>query len=129
LILLFVWWRGLYRGRMVVFWILVIVYLTQGSICAVQVVQQSRNVTLNQTTFEALRHLWTHQRNPYRRGCVSNWEEVCGSWKFFLFWIFPIPIPRVQDGFGYEMLEGDECQALLATSSFLEPVWGTFGPQ
>jgi hypothetical protein len=129
LVMLFVWWRGLYKGRMIPFWIFVLVYLVQGSICAIQVVQQSLNVTANQTTFEVLRGLWKHQRNPYRKRCLSNWEEVCGSWKFFLFWLFPIPIPRVQDGFGYEKLEGNECQALLATSSFLEPVLGPFGPR
>jgi hypothetical protein len=95
----------------------------------VQVIQQATNVTVNQTTFEALRGLWVHQQNPYRKDCLSNWEEVCGSWKFCSFWPFPIPIPKVQDGFGYEKLEGDECQALLATSSFLEPVRGPFGPQ
>jgi hypothetical protein len=127
--MLYVWLRGLYKGRTIPFWIFVLVYLVQGSICAIQVVQQSLNVTANQTTFEVLRGLWKHQRNPYRKRCVSNWEEVCGSWKFFLFWLFPIPIPRVQDGFGYEKMEGDECQALLATSSFLEPVLGPFGPR
>jgi hypothetical protein len=37
----------------------------------------------------------------YYKDFVSNWEDVCGSRKFWWLWWLPVPLPAVVDGFGY----------------------------
>jgi hypothetical protein len=65
-------------------------------------------VSFNTTIVEQLKGRWSERKNPYRRGCVRNWEEVCGPAACAPLWCCPFPLPRVENGFGYHKLADDE---------------------
>lgn len=69
---------------------------------------QVRNVSQNVTTVEKLKGTWVGRTNRYRKSCVRNWEEVYGPRVFCPFWCCPFPIPKVEDGFGYEKIGEDD---------------------
>jgi hypothetical protein len=79
-----------------------------------QIIGLCRNVTV----IENIRDAWATRRNPYRRDCLTNYEEVCGARAWLPLWCCPIPLPRIQDGFGYDLAEGDEeRRAFLPTAT------------
>jgi hypothetical protein len=84
-----------------------------GVFTAVQAVSQTVNVSHNQTISELLTGVFARQPNTFNRGCVRNWEEVCGSRYYCPMWLCPCPIPRVEDGFGYEF-DRNSLQPFLA---------------
>jgi hypothetical protein len=85
-------------------------------IVALQSVNQIYSTSKNMTTVEAKFGKWANRPNPYDNGCMSNWEEVCGSRRFWFLWPFPIPIPKVQDGFGYPRCPDAEDTPFMASA-------------
>ena len=83
------------------FYILTLIPVGLGLINLTQAFNQSYNISRNQTIVEQLKGLWIGAPNPYRQSCLRNWEEVCGSRWCLPCWLLPIPIPKVEDGFGY----------------------------
>jgi hypothetical protein len=69
---------------------------------------QARNISLNATIIEHLKGKWATGRNPYRKDCIRNWEEVYGPRVCCPLWCCPFPIPRVEDGFGYDKGANDD---------------------
>ena len=53
----------------------------------------SRNITL-------LEFLKKSDVN-YNKGCIKNFEEVCGPIKYIMLWPLPIPLPLSTDGFSF----------------------------
>jgi hypothetical protein len=60
------------------------------------------------------------RRRPsnWDRGCMNNFEEVCGPRRFLPLWCVPVPLPRSIDGFGYgemkpESEESDQSDPIL----------------
>jgi hypothetical protein len=79
-----------------------------GFLAASQACAQLANISLNTTTSERLKGLWKNKKNPYRKSCLQNWEEVCGPRSYCPLWCCPFPLPRVEDGFGYPKEPGDD---------------------
>jgi hypothetical protein len=79
-----------------------------GVACVGQAVLQVVNLTRNRTAVEQLKGVWIGRTNPYRKDCLSNWEEVCGTRVCCPLWCCPCPLPRVEDGFGYQRFAENE---------------------
>jgi hypothetical protein len=85
-----------------------------GCFTATQVFVQTLNGFNNITVLEQIKGSFEDFPNVYRKDRMTNWEEICGSRKYWPLWFFPIPIPVVQDGFGYPSYEyADETESLL----------------
>jgi hypothetical protein len=94
------------RNTQLIFWFYEIIMAILGTFTAGQMVYQPRNACANVTIIEQVTGAWDEFPNVYEKGCVSNWEEICGTRKFWPCWLLPVPIPRVIDGFGYSAYGG-----------------------
>jgi hypothetical protein len=66
-------------------------------------IRQICGVTRNRAFVDVLRQIPSN----WDRGCLNNWEEVCGSKKFLPLWWLPVPLPQMIDGFEYEEMIPD----------------------
>ena len=105
--------RVAYIGTLEVsaFWFVAmqLVVMLLGSFCFGQVYHQTVGLTMNVLTVESMKKVWSGRVNPYRRDCLSNWEEVCGPRKYLPCWILPITLPGSFDG----MYDFDEAESFL----------------
>ena len=68
-----------------------------GYLLSVNVAGQLRFVARNRTLVDYLRK----RNTSFDRGCLNNYEDVCGPRKYLCLWWLPVPLPRSIDGFGY----------------------------
>lgn len=65
-----------------------------------QAILQTYHTYWNVTQNEIYKGI-SSKKSPYNRGCLNNFEEICGTRKFIFLWWLPIPIPKVIDGLSY----------------------------
>ena len=91
-----------WQGKLAMGWIkataLIIITLGFLFLLSQNVFGQLFLIGWNMTMVDRLKH-W--DRGQYDRGCLNNYEEVCGPRKYICLWWLPIPLPRTIDGFGY----------------------------
>jgi hypothetical protein len=95
------WWLGAVAGPLWVFYAYVAISIVLGGITARQTAEQSYRLSRNRTTVEVIRGLWEGRASPYDRGCLANWEEVCGPRRLLPLWPFPLPLGGRYSGFEY----------------------------
>lgn len=96
-----IWWEDKIPVSRHVFNLMFVLPIGLGIMNGIQVWTQSINACANETILEILKGTWRERPNHHRKSCLRNWEEICGSRWCLPCWLLPVPIPKVEDGFGY----------------------------
>lgn len=65
--------------------------------------RHTKYVCINETTLgEFKKRNLADQHNYYDLGATKNISQTCGSWKYCLLYLLPIPLPREVNGFDWE---------------------------
>ena len=100
-------------------WIIFLIYLFSslyfGFFVIEQLVLHIYRISKNITWMEIIKK----KKNIYDKGLIENWEEICGSRKYFLFWLLPFNLPLLNDGFFYETQSSDieDIQPLISNNN------------
>ena len=91
----------------------IVFLLFEGGFSIFYFLRSFRNLTRNVTMLEQ----WRNEVKGWDRGCCNNFEEVCGSRKYAVFWPFPFVfcLQPLEDG----LYDDDQIDSSIVTDNYI----------